>query len=91
MARFEFDLEDAVQELDDAENLLSVFWGFFNEERPFGKKIDATHATLFVEQCKLYDSVMRAAWGKVRSLRTEMESAIENHYHGDNQKGGEAA
>lgn len=39
MANFEFDLEQAEQALDNVEDLFSVFWGFFVEERPFGEKV----------------------------------------------------
>lgn len=91
MEKFEFDLEEAEQELDNVENLLSVFWGFFNEERPLEEELNTTAALWFVQSCKPYDSVILAAWDKIRKLHAEMESAINNHYHGDKQKGGEAA
>lgn len=42
MAKFEFDLEEAEQGLDNVENLLSVFWGFFNEERPLEEELNTT-------------------------------------------------
>ena len=90
MAKFEFDLESAECELENVENLLSVFFGFFNEERPFGKKIDATKALYFVDQCKTYESVLHAAWDKIREVRADMETAIEQYYH-ESKKGGEAA
>lgn len=89
--KFEFDLEQAEQELDDVENLLSVFWGFFNEERPLDEKANTAAALWFVRGCRIYDSVINAAWDKIRKVRVEMESAIESHYHGENRKGGEAA
>lgn len=91
MAKFEFDLEEAENELDNVENLFSVFWGFFNEERPIEDNIDANSAEVFVRGCKPYESVLNAAWDKVRCLRANMEAAIEKHYHSKKSKGGEAA
>ncbi len=88
--KFEFDLEQAENELESIEDLLSVFFGFFVEERPFGE-VDTTSALWFVHQCKTYESVVNAARDKVRKVRADMEAAIENHYHGENTKGGEAA
>ena len=84
---FEFDLESAECELEDVENLLSVFFGFFNEERPFGKNIDAAAAFWFVNQCEIYKSVLNAAWDKIRKLRTDMEAVT----CGEVKKGGEVA
>lgn len=78
MAKNEFDLEQAEYELDNVEDLLSVFWGFFNEERPFGEKADTAAAIWFVKRCKIYESIINAAWDKVRSVRAEMMSAINN-------------
>lgn len=90
--KFEFDLEQAETELDNVEDLLSVFWGFFAEERPFGKEVNTVSALWFINQCKTYESVVNAAWDKVRKLRADMEAAIEKHYHEAGQKkGGEAA
>lgn len=90
--KFEFDLEQAEMELDNVEDLLSVFFGFFVEERPFGKKADATSALWFVDQCKIYESVVNAAWDKVRKVRADMEAAIDSHYREAKQKkDGEAA
>ncbi|MCH5204295.1 MAG: hypothetical protein J1F03_06075 [Oscillospiraceae bacterium] len=80
MARFEFDLEMAEQALDDVANLLSVFWGFFNEERPLFEDPDAFKARWFVQGCKTYESVLTAAWDKVRDVRADMEAAIDSHY-----------
>lgn len=90
MANFNFDLESTECELENIENLISVFWGFFNEERPFGEKIDKTEALYFVKSCKIYDSVINAAWDKIRAIRAEMEAAIEQQYR-ESKKGGEAA
>lgn len=90
MANFEFDLEIAEYELKNVENLLSVFFDFFNEERPFGEKIDPTEAIWFTDRCKTYESVINAAWNKIRKIRADMETAIEQHYH-ESKKGGEAA
>ncbi len=87
MANFEFDLENAEYELENVENLLSVFFGFFNEERPFGEKIDPTKAIWFTARCKTYESVINAAWDKVHKLRADMEAVT----CGENKKGGEAA
>lgn len=89
--KFEFDLESAEQELENTENLISVFFGFFNEERPVGKKIDTAEASWFVTQCKIYESVINAAWDKIRKLRADMEIAIEKQYSESEKKGGEAA
>ena len=86
MARFEFDLETAEQALDDVANLLSVFWGFFNEERPLFEDPDAFKARWFVQGCKTYESVLTAARDKVRDVRADMEAAIEKHYHKDKDK-----
>lgn len=92
MANFEFDLEQAEQALDNAEDLLSVFWGFFAEERPFGEEVDVAAALWFIQSCKTYESVVNAAWDKVRKVRADMEAAIESHYREAKQKkGGEAA
>ena len=91
MAKFEFDLEQAEQALDDVTNLLSVFWGFFNEERPLFEDPDTFKARWFVQGCKTYESVLNAAWDKVREVHADMEAAINKHYHKDNKKGGEAA
>lgn len=90
MAKNEFDLEQAEYELDNVEDLLSVFWGFFNEERPFGEKADTAEAIWFVKRCKIYESVINAAWDKVRKLRIDMETAIEKQYSESRKKGGEA-
>lgn len=88
--KFEFDLEDAELELDNVDNLLSVFWGFFYEERPFGEKSNAAMNTWFVKRCKIYESVINAAWDKVRKLLIDMETAIEKQYSESRKKGGEA-
>lgn len=89
MANFEFDLEQAEMELNNVDNLLSVFWGFFNEERPLGKA-DTVANSYFVESCKTYESVINAAWDKVRQVRANMEAAIEKRYSSP-KNGGEAA
>lgn len=68
------------------------FGGFFNEERPFGEKVDTTAALWFVHSCKTYESVINAAWDKVCKVRADMNSAIEKQYREAKQKkGGEAA
>lgn len=90
MAKFEFDLESAEYELETIEDLFSVFWGFFNEERPFGEKIDTIASSLFVNQCKTYESVLNAAWDKVRRVRADMEAAINKGYLERRKNGGEA-
>lgn len=64
MAKFEFDLESAECELNNVENLLSVFWGFFNEERPFGKELNTAAALWFVQSCKPYESVILRGMGQ---------------------------
>lgn len=90
--KFEFDLEQAEAELNNVEDLLAVFWGFFNEERPFGEEANAAAALWFVHQCKTYESVVNAAWDKVRKVRADMEAAIEKQYReAEQKKGGEAA
>lgn len=90
--KIEFDLEQAEVELDNAADLLAVFWGFFSEERPFGEDPDTAAALWFVHQCKIYESVVNAAWDKVRKVRADMEAAIENQYcEAKQKKGGEAA
>lgn len=89
MANFNFDLETAEYELENIENLLSVFWGFFNEERPLEEKANTTAACLFVTQCKTYESVFVAAWDKVQAIREDMETAIKKQY--GSKKDGDAA
>lgn len=91
MAKFEFDLEQAEMALDDVENLLSVFWGFFAEERPSDENAEFTEALWFAQSCKPYESVLNAAWDKVRQVRAEMEAAINKGYIESRKKGGEAA
>lgn len=91
MAKFEFDLEQAEIALDDVDDLLSVFWSFFVEERPFGDKVDTAAALWFVDRCGIYESVINAAWDKVRRVRAEMEAAINKGYIESKKKGGEAA
>lgn len=90
--KFEFDLEQAEVELNYVEDLFSVFWGFFVEERPFGEEVDVAAALWFIHSCKTYESVINAAWDKVRKVRADMEAAIERHYlEAKQKKGGEAA
>lgn len=91
MAKFEFDLEQAEMALDDAENLLAVFWGFFAEERPSDENAELTEALWFAQSCKPYESVLNAAWDKVRKVRADMEATIEQQYRESKKKGGEAA
>lgn len=91
MQKFEIDLEQVEHELDDTLNLLSIFWGFFNEERPFGDKINELEALLFVNSCKTYESVINVAWDKLRNLHSDVKTAIETHYSKHKKEGGEAA
>lgn len=91
MAKFEFDLEQAEIALGDVENLLSVFWGFFAEERQLNEKDDTVSALWFVQNCTPYESVLNAAWDKVRSVRADMEAVINKTYSESKKKAGEAA
>ncbi len=91
MANFDFDLENAENELDDVEKLISVFLGFFDEERPFGEKPDTTEALVFVHNCETYESVIHAGFDKIRRLHADMETAIEKYFSESKKEGGEVA
>ncbi len=90
MAKFEFDLESAKAELERAENLLSVFLGFFSEERPIGNPPDKSAVIWFVKNCEIYESVIGACLDKLRKLSADMETAIDKACK-ENRKGGEVA
>ena len=77
MAKCKLDLEQVESVLRDTENLLAVFWWFFAEERPDEEKYDPAAALWFLQSCKPYESVLNAAWDKVRQVRTDVNTAIE--------------
>lgn len=78
MLQFNFDLESAEQTLDDAVNLLSVFWTFFNEKRPSYDTFETFKAAWFIDYCREYESVLNAACDKVREVHKDMEIAINS-------------
>lgn len=90
MAKFDFDLETAEYELEIIDDLLSVFLGFF-EERP--EENDILAARLFVSQCKIYESVLVAAWDKLKAIRGDMKTAIAKYFEKEKlkKKGGDVA
>lgn len=45
----------------------------------------------FVNQCRIYESVINATWDKVRKVRADMEAAIEKYYREAKQKKGSEA
>lgn len=79
MVDFNFDLENAEQLLDDALDLLSVFWAFFNEKRPSCDDPETFKAAWFIDDCKEYGSVLNAAFDKVREVHKDMVTSINNY------------
>ena len=96
MAKFEFDLEQADVALENAENLLSIFWNFFCIERPAGEaKPDSTEVLWFVRNCKTYESVLNTALEKINAVHADIMVAIEKYFADEkkksDKKGGEVA
>lgn len=94
MEKFEFDLEEAVNELKQVNDLLCTYQEFFEHECPTkgARGEDAKlSAQIFADRSYQFRSLIYAAQDKITAMHKEMETAIENHYHGENQKGGEAA
>ncbi len=90
MEKFEFDLEQARYELENIENLISVFWDFFSEGRPIGNPPDKCETFLFVQKSETYESVIITVWDKIRKIRADMETAIDRTCE-KSRKGGEVA
>lgn len=94
MAKFEFDLEQAVLELECVNNLLSVYREFFYDECPEAEnctneeKIDAF---LFAARSRHFFSLIDASQDKIIAMRKEMAAAIEQQYRESKKKAGEAA
>lgn len=84
MAKNEFNFEQAMVALNNADDLISVFLDFFTEERPLYEVSDTADARLFVQRCEPYESVILAVWEKVRKVCADMEHFISA------KKGGEA-
>lgn len=74
----DFNIENADCELDDVENLLSVFWKFFDQACP-----DTASVARFMQNRNTYGSLFNAAWDKIRLIHADMITAIKQHYHSD--------
>lgn len=83
MTDFNFNIENADCELDDVEHLLTVFWEFFDQERPAGDPANIATALKFIQDCGIYGSLLDAAWDKIRAIHAEMVTAIKQHFHVD--------
>lgn len=94
MARFNFDLESAEIELEEVNDLLCIYQEFFENECPqedeCGEDAELS-ARIFAERSYQFRTLIYAAQDKLSRLRKKMKSAIESHFHGDEQKGGDAA
>lgn len=87
MLQFNFDLENAEQTLEDAVNLLSVFWAFFNEKRPSCDDPETFKATWFIDYCEEYGSVLNVAYDKIREVHKDMVTAINSGFEESKKEG----
>ena len=93
MANFDFDLENAENELECVKDLLNIFREFFDMECPEVDEYDkksSMSAVLFAKRARHFNSLIEAAQDKVNTIHEAMRTAIDLHFE-NKQNGGDAA
>lgn len=74
-----FDFESRAIELEQAENLISVYLEFVDEECPRTEKYTrdaACAAYTYAERTEMFASILRAAWDTIHKVKEDMNKEV---------------